>query len=41
MTLATLGGLVLIGAFVLIVAGIAICSHFDSEYFDGDQDCHP
>lgn len=26
---------------LLILAGIAICSHFDGGYFDGDDEVHP
>lgn len=35
--LAITAGLVILAA----VIGIAICSHFDGGYFDGDSDCHP
>lgn len=40
--LATIGGAILLGAFVVLIAGIALCSHFDAEYFGSDDtDCHP
>ena len=38
-SLAYIGGLVLILSFVALVAGIAICSHFDLS--GDDDDCHP
>lgn len=39
-TLAYLAALVAALTIVAAVIGIAICSHFDSAYFDGDDDCH-
>ena len=35
--LAIAAGLVIFAA----VIGIAICSHFDGGYFDGDDEVHP
>lgn len=40
-SLALFGGFVLLLAFLALIAGIAICSHFDSQYMGGDDDCHP
>lgn len=41
-TLAYLAALVAALTVVAAVIGVAICSHFDSGYFDGDDtDCHP
>ena len=40
--IAALGGLVLLGVFLLLIGGIAICSHFDAECMGGeDWDAHP
>ncbi len=43
-TLAYLGAIIAIciGLPLLAVIGVAICSHFDSEWFGGDDDdVHP
>jgi len=40
-TLAYLAALVAALTIMAAVIGVAICSHFDSTYFDGDDDCHP
>jgi hypothetical protein len=40
-SLAYFGGFALLLAFLAIVAGIAMCSHFDSAYMGTDDDIHP
>ena len=40
-TLAYLAALVAVLTIMAAVIGVAICSHFDSAYFDGDDDGHP
>lgn len=34
-------GLALLAVLLVFIAGMALCSHFDADYFDGDDDCHP
>jgi hypothetical protein len=41
MSLITFGGLILLAVFLLLIAGIALCSHFDSAYMGTDDDIHP
>lgn len=40
-TLIHILALAAIFALVAVIAWIAILSHFDGEYFDGDSEVHP
>lgn len=40
-TLAYLASLLAVLVIFAAVIGVAICSHFDAEYFDGDDEVHP
>lgn len=40
-TIASVLGLALLAVLVVLIAGMALCSVFDADYFDGDDDCHP
>lgn len=37
----TIAGLILLAAFLAIVAGIALCARYDREYFGADDEVHP
>lgn len=40
-TIAYLATLLAVLVIFSAVIGVAICSHFDSEWFGGDDDVHP
>ena len=33
-------GLALLAVLLVLIAGMALCSHFDADYFDGSDDPH-
>jgi hypothetical protein len=37
----TILGAILLAAFLAIVGGIALCSHFDREHLGADDEVHP
>ena len=39
-SIAALGGFVLLLVFLLLIGGIALCSHFDRELMGLDDDVH-
>jgi hypothetical protein len=39
-TVAAFLGLCLLAVLVVLIAGMALCSHFDADYFDGSDDPH-
>ena len=41
-TVASVLGLALLAVLLVLIAGMALCAHFDSNYFDGgDDEIHP
>ena len=40
-TVASVLGLAALCVLLVLIAGMALCSHFDAEYFDGSDDPHP
>lgn len=39
--LSTIAGLILLLAFLAIVAGITLCARYDRAYFSVDDEVHP
>ena len=39
-TVASVLGLALICVLIVLIAGMALCSVFDADYFDGSDDPH-
>lgn len=40
-TVSSVLGLCLLAVLLVMILGMALCSHFDAEYFDGSDDPHP